>query len=85
MMPRTSSLWAIVVFVALAAAEPAPQFVEITEEAGLDFRYVNGTSGHKYMVEAVGSGAAFFDSDVDIFVSDSAPAAQYGAAMPTTV
>ena len=26
-------------------------FAEITEEAGLDFRYVNGASGHKYMVE----------------------------------
>ncbi|MFT5086032.1 MAG: hypothetical protein ACI906_000515 [Candidatus Latescibacterota bacterium] len=45
-----------------------PQFVEVTREAGIDFRYINGASGAKYMVEAVGSGAAFFDGDGDGFL-----------------
>ena len=39
MMRRTLALWA------------GAAFAEITEEAGLDFCYVNGASGHKYMVE----------------------------------
>ena len=32
----------------------APRFVEVTVEAGIDFRYINGASGAKYMPEAVG-------------------------------
>ena len=46
----------------------APRFVEVTVEAGIDFRYINGASGAKYMPEAVGSGAAFFDGDGDGFL-----------------
>ena len=45
-----------------------PQFIEVTQEAGIDFRYINGASGSKYMVEAVGSGAAFFDADGDAWL-----------------
>ena len=44
---------------------PTVRFVDVTSEAGIDFRYVNGASGHKFMAEAVGSGAAFFDADGD--------------------
>ena len=47
----------------LARAEP--RFAEVTVEAGVDFRYVNGARGHKYMPEPMGSGAAFFDGDGD--------------------
>ena len=45
-----------------SAGTPRVRFVEVTEEAGIDFRYVNGASGRKYMVEPMGSGAAFFDA-----------------------
>ena len=51
--------------IATAAGASGPNFVEVTREAGIDFRYINGSSGSKYMVEAVGSGAAFFDADGD--------------------
>ena len=51
-----------------AVGAAAPRFVEVTVEAGIDFRYINGASGAKYMPEAVGSGAAFFDGDGDGFL-----------------
>ena len=51
-----------------AVGAATPRFVEVTVEAGIDFRYINGASGAKYMPEAVGSGAAFFDGDGDGFL-----------------
>ena len=50
------------------SAQSAPHFVEVTRDAGIDFRYVNGASGRKYVPEAIGSGAAFFDADGDGFL-----------------
>ena len=44
------------------------QFADVTVEAGIDFTYVNGASGQKFMPEAVGSGAAFVDADGDGFL-----------------
>ena len=58
----------LLVFLAASAGASLPQFVEVTREAGIDFRYINGASGAKYMPEAVGSGAAFIDGDGDGFL-----------------
>lgn len=50
-----------------AAADPV-QFVDVTAESGLDFVYISGGIGEKYMPEGMGSGAAFFDYDSDGFL-----------------
>ena len=41
------------------------RFTEVTKESGIEFVHVTGASGRKYMVETMGSGAAFFDYDAD--------------------
>ena len=44
------------------------QFIDATAGSGLDFRHVDGRSGQKYLLETLGSGAAFFDYDNDGFL-----------------
>ncbi len=41
------------------------QFVDVTAEAGIDFRHVNGAKGDYHLPETIGSGGAFFDYDTD--------------------
>ena len=41
------------------------QFVDVTEEAGIHFRHVNGAEGAYRLPETLGSGGAFFDADND--------------------
>jgi hypothetical protein len=49
-------------------------FTDVTRQAGLDVRQVNGVSPEKHLVETMGSGALFFDFDndgwIDIFIVD---------------
>ena len=51
-----------------------PQFVDITQQAGITFRHTNGASADKHLVETMGSGGLFFDYDgdgwIDIFIVD---------------
>jgi enediyne biosynthesis protein E4 len=60
-----------------AVPSTAPQFVDVTAAAGIDFVHVNGASGRRYYLETYGSGAAFIDYDndgyQDLYVVNSAP------------
>ena len=41
------------------------QFVDTTTAAGISFQHVGGRTGEKYLIETLGSGALFFDYDID--------------------
>jgi hypothetical protein len=55
-------------------AQPPVHFTDITRDAGLDFRHINGASPDKHLVETIGSGGLFVDFDrdgwTDIFLVD---------------
>ena len=55
-------------------AGAAVRFTDVSREAGIDFRHVNGSSPDKHLVETIGSGGLFFDYDndgwIDIFLVD---------------
>jgi len=44
---------------------PNVRFVNVTEQAGIDFVHTNGSYGDKLLPETMGSGVAFFDYDRD--------------------
>ena len=46
-------------------ADALPEFVEITDAAGIDFVHNTGAFGKKYLPETMGSGCAFTDYDND--------------------
>ncbi|MDP6700928.1 MAG: VCBS repeat-containing protein, partial [Candidatus Latescibacteria bacterium] len=49
-------------------------FVEVAEDAGLDFRHTSGAAGDWFLVETMGAGAAFVDYDrdgwLDVYLAD---------------
>jgi hypothetical protein len=47
------------------ASFPAVRFTEVTEQAGLHFRHVNGAIGQKLLPETMGAGVAVLDYDAD--------------------
>lgn len=59
-------LYSVVIFFILhAAAFAEVRFVDATAAAGISFQHVDGRTGEKYLIETLGSGALFFDFDVD--------------------
>jgi hypothetical protein len=40
--------------------------VDVTDRSGIAFVHVTGATGRKYPVETMGSGAVFFDYDLDL-------------------
>ena len=41
------------------------RFVDVTAASGVDFRHVSGDEEQRFIIESMGSGAAFFDYDAD--------------------
>ena len=41
------------------------QFTDVTAQAGIEFRHVNGAKGEYHLPEIMGAGGAFFDYDTD--------------------
>ena len=68
-MPRLSYhvlLLTLTVFVLPAFSNPPNvRFVDVTEEARLEFKHFTGAFGKRYMPETMGSGCAFLDFDND--------------------
>ena len=75
-MKRRSSIIGILILFLIATVAQGPlipsvrantgiQFVDVTQEAGIHWKHVDGRSGQKYFMETLGSGAAFFDYDAD--------------------
>lgn len=50
---------------AVVAAPPDILFTDMTKQAGVEFRHVNGAYGERLMPESIGSGLAFLDYDND--------------------
>lgn len=62
-------------FVAFAAAKQLPIYVDVTKEAGIDFKHNNGKTEHKHIIETMGSGGVFFDyngdDNIDLYLVNS--------------
>jgi len=57
--------YVVLFFILHAAAFAEIQFVDATAAAGISFQHVDGRTGEKYLIETLGSGALFFDFDLD--------------------
>ena len=65
-MPRfLSTLSLIFLYTICCNAQQTPYFTDVTTEAGITFKHVNGKSEHKHIIETMGSGVVFFDYDGD--------------------
>ncbi len=68
-MPRLSDyLLLLTLFLHVYPAFSKPthvRFVDVTKQAGLDFKHFTGAFGKRYMPETMGSGCAFLDFDND--------------------
>lgn len=59
------------------SAEELPVYVDVTQDVGINFKHNNGKTDHKHIIETMGSGAVFFDynldGNVDLYFVNSGP------------
>src|SRR5262245_31839667 len=77
MSPQRPVMGALILLIAVQAlpesrrqgnSRPQTGFVDITRQAGIDFRHVNAAIGDRFMVETMGPGCAWLDYDGDGFM-----------------
>ncbi len=54
-----------VMLLLLSSSDGRPRFVEVGRSAGLDFQHASGSASKDYILETIGSGAAWLDYDRD--------------------
>ena len=66
MKSKNMHLLIVLLICAPLSLSPAEtQFVDVTTEAGINFRHINGAEGAYHLPETLGAGGAFFDADND--------------------
>jgi len=78
----------LIVAAAQTDTENIVTFTPVTEQAGIQFKHVDGRSGRRYFLETVGSGVAFFDYDgddwLDIYLVNGADLPGFTSQIPPT-
>jgi len=67
----------LAVMLALLSASGPSEFVDVTQDSGIEFVHYNGATGRKYIVETMGGGVAWLDYDgdglLDAYLVNGAP------------